>query len=387
MKRALAALVVTAVAVVLLARYETHPPAEAAAAGPRRRGAPAPPQPGVKVGRGPLLTTPFSSIQVRAELTRGRLTGVQTLSLTGADAHTRDDQRARRADPARGGAARRAAPTSTSSPGRRTRARAGSSRCARRSGRRAVVERVEHVMGMPVRVDVRDAGAGPAALDAVFAWLRFVDATFSTYDPRSEISRIGRGALALAAAHPLVREVLDRCEALRAGDRRRVRRARAARGRDRPDRPREGLGGRARRRAPGGGGRAALPRRRRRRRRGARRAVARRDPPPAPARPARGRARRCDDGAVATSGAYERGPHIVDPRTGRPAAGALSVTVVGPDLGHRRRLRHRRVRAGPARPGLDGDARGLRRDDDRAGRPRPLDPRLPAPLPRRHRGA
>ena len=40
-----------------------------------------------------------------------------------------------------------------------------------------------------------------------------------------------------------------------------------------------------------------------------------------------------DDGAVATSGAYERGPHIVDPRTGRPATGALSVTVLGPDLG------------------------------------------------------
>ena len=35
MKRAVAALVVTAVAVVLLARYETHPPAEAAAARPR----------------------------------------------------------------------------------------------------------------------------------------------------------------------------------------------------------------------------------------------------------------------------------------------------------------------------------------------------------------
>jgi thiamine biosynthesis lipoprotein len=38
------------------------------------------------------------------------------------------------------------------------------------------------------------------------------------------------------------------------------------------------------------------------------------------------------DGAVATSGAYERGEHIVDPRTGRPARGALSVTVAGPDL-------------------------------------------------------
>jgi uncharacterized protein with FMN-binding domain len=87
MKRAVAALVVTAVAVVLLARYETHPPDEPPPR-PRPAATPAPPPPGVRVGTGPLLTTPFSSIQVRAELTRGRLTGVRTLSLTGADAHT-----------------------------------------------------------------------------------------------------------------------------------------------------------------------------------------------------------------------------------------------------------------------------------------------------------
>lgn len=35
---------------------------------------------------------------------------------------------------------------------------------------------------------------------------------------------------------------------------------------------------------------------------------------------------------VATSATYERGDHIVDPRTGRPPAGLLSATVVGPDL-------------------------------------------------------
>jgi uncharacterized protein with FMN-binding domain len=87
MKRAVAALVVTAVAVVLLARYETHPPDEPPPP-PRRAATPAPPPRGVKIGTGPLITTPFSSIQVRAELTRGRLTGVRTLSLTGADAHT-----------------------------------------------------------------------------------------------------------------------------------------------------------------------------------------------------------------------------------------------------------------------------------------------------------
>jgi thiamine biosynthesis lipoprotein len=36
--------------------------------------------------------------------------------------------------------------------------------------------------------------------------------------------------------------------------------------------------------------------------------------------------------AVATSGPYERGPHLIDPRTGRPAARAASATVTGPSL-------------------------------------------------------
>ena len=37
------------------------------------------------------------------------------------------------------------------------------------------------------------------------------------------------------------------------------------------------------------------------------------------------------DGAIATSGAYERGAHISDPHTGMIAIGAKSATVVGPD--------------------------------------------------------
>ena len=87
MRRALAALVVTAVAVVLLARYETRPPPRLdPPAKPVR--ATASTRPGVKAGAGPLINTPFSSIQVRAELTRGRLSGVQTLALTSTDAHT-----------------------------------------------------------------------------------------------------------------------------------------------------------------------------------------------------------------------------------------------------------------------------------------------------------
>ena len=39
------------------------------------------------------------------------------------------------------------------------------------------------------------------------------------------------------------------------------------------------------------------------------------------------------DQAMATSGRYERGDHVVDPATGQPAVGVDSATVVGPDAG------------------------------------------------------
>ena len=39
-----------------------------------------------------------------------------------------------------------------------------------------------------------------------------------------------------------------------------------------------------------------------------------------------------DELAVATSGAYARGEHVVDPHTRRPPAGVLSVTITGADL-------------------------------------------------------
>lgn len=70
-------------------------------------------------------------------------------------------------------------------------------------------------MGMPIVVDVRDPGVDDADLDRMFDWLRFVDATFSTYKEDSEVSRINRGELAVEDANPDVREVLDRCEELR----------------------------------------------------------------------------------------------------------------------------------------------------------------------------
>jgi thiamine biosynthesis lipoprotein len=38
------------------------------------------------------------------------------------------------------------------------------------------------------------------------------------------------------------------------------------------------------------------------------------------------------NGAVATSGNYERGTHIINPKTKRPADGLLSVSITGPDI-------------------------------------------------------
>ena len=77
------------------------------------------------------------------------------------------------------------------------------------------VRRVEQIMGLPVVVDVRDdAEAGPA-LDQLFDWLRWVDATFSTFKEDSEISRINRGELRPEDANPEVRQVLERCDLLR----------------------------------------------------------------------------------------------------------------------------------------------------------------------------
>ena len=88
MRRAVVALLVTAVAVVLLARYDTDPPVtvrpQAIAPAPAPR-----PKPGERTADGPAMTTPFSVIQVQATLTRGRLTGVKTIAMSGDGPHTK----------------------------------------------------------------------------------------------------------------------------------------------------------------------------------------------------------------------------------------------------------------------------------------------------------
>jgi thiamine biosynthesis lipoprotein len=198
------------------------------------------------------------------------------------------------------------------------------------------VHRVEHVMGMPVSVDVRDPGFAADAVDELFGWLRFVDATFSTYREDSEISRLNAGTLARDDAHPLVREVFDRCAALRIETGGAFDAWAVTPGAFDPTGLVKGWaiehGARLLRRAgamsfalnAGGDVRVGSP------------------PPGQPAwrvgirHPLIGDRLAgtvaVTDGAVATSGTYERGEHIVDPRSGTAPSGVLSVTVVGPDL-------------------------------------------------------
>jgi thiamine biosynthesis lipoprotein len=77
------------------------------------------------------------------------------------------------------------------------------------------MHRVEHVMGMPIVVAIRDEHVEHGVVEGVFDWFRWVDAVFSTYRADSEISRLNAGELSLAHAHPDVRAVLRRCDELR----------------------------------------------------------------------------------------------------------------------------------------------------------------------------
>lgn len=217
------------------------------------------------------------------------------------------------------------------------------------------LHRLEHVMGMPIAVDVCDPGINARTVDRVYEWLRFVDATFSTYREDSEISRLNRGELALDQTHYAVRSVLRRCERLRVQTdgyfdmRARLRSSgaalqntEAAELESRLRRPIDPSGlvkgwsvaGAARILDVAGahnycvnaGGDVQL------------------------------RGHSWDDEhwrvgiqhprirnrlaavliasgvGIATSGTYERGEHILDPHTGSPSEGVLSVTIVGPDI-------------------------------------------------------
>lgn len=75
-----------------------------------------------------------------------------------------------------------------------------------------ITRRVEHVMGMPISLALRgrhaDDAAGEEAWRAALAELRWVDAVLSTWRADSQVSRLGRGELALEDCDPAVAEVL-----------------------------------------------------------------------------------------------------------------------------------------------------------------------------------
>ncbi|MEU1270742.1 FAD:protein FMN transferase [Streptomyces sp. NPDC005799] len=192
------------------------------------------------------------------------------------------------------------------------------------------MRRVEHVMGFPVSLRVDDEGAWEEPADAVFAWLREVDARFSPFRADSEVSRHGRGELGRDSLSADLAEVLDLCEHYRVATGGAFDAWLPGRGFDpcavvkgwsvqRAARLLRTAG--ARRFVLNAGGDVAAS--------GGPWRVGVRHPEQAD--------RLCavlelTDGAVATSARYERGDHIVDGRIGRPATGLLSMTVVAASL-------------------------------------------------------
>jgi len=76
------------------------------------------------------------------------------------------------------------------------------------------MRRVEECMGTVFSIEVRDPDVGEPAIDDVVHWLHWVDSTFSTYQPGSEISRLARGDITLRECDPQVRKILDLCDDL-----------------------------------------------------------------------------------------------------------------------------------------------------------------------------
>jgi thiamine biosynthesis lipoprotein len=204
--------------------------------------------------------------------------------------------------------------------------------------------RVEEIWGTAVGVDVRDRLLS-RTLDDVFDWFRRVDDLFSTWRDDTEIRRLARGELQLDDTSTEVQEVLRLCDAVKQESRGAFD---ITFGADPRVDPRPGLAAidpsglvkgwaleRAAEMISEQGGRNftinaggdVLTRGR-----------------PAPGtnwrvgiqhpwtRAAVAAVVDCTELAVATSGRYERGEHIISPVTGRHPTGLMSVTVLGDDL-------------------------------------------------------
>jgi len=201
-----------------------------------------------------------------------------------------------------------------------------------------ILRRAEPVMGTVVSFDLRPQGLAldeaREALAAVCAMLHRVDASFSLYRPQSPMSKLQRGELSLAQCPPELATVLELCDQAK----------RLSEGWFDPWGLPGGLDptglvkGWAAREAAGALARAGV---------GAGLVNAAGDiagfGSPLGQDGWRIGIRSPDspehlvsvielNGALATSGTYERGSHIWDPRAGRPARGVASASVSGPDL-------------------------------------------------------
>lgn len=218
------------------------------------------------------------------------------------------------------------------------------------------MRQVEQIMGTAISLDIADplpADVVTRLAGDVFAWMREVDERFSTYKDTSEISRIDAGTLLAADASADVGAVLAECADLWR-DTDGYFDVYATGGLD-PSGYVKGwaaqiasdrlLAAGSANHCVNAGGDVRV--------RGN----------PRPGEPWRVGVRHpfdpaavCfvvvgTDLAVATSGTYERGPHVVDPRRGVAAEGLRSVTVTGPDLGRADAYATAAVAMGA--PGLD----------------------------------
>lgn len=204
-------------------------------------------------------------------------------------------------------------------------------------------------MGMPIVFEICDPEVGPEPVQRAIEWLEWVNIVFSTYRADSQISRLNRGEVTVADLDPAVGEILARSEELRrATDGYFDIRAPYAPGGEGPQNGRGGPGsvdpsglvkGWAVKRAVellvrAGGRNLAVnaggdvlvsghPDGDSAWRIGIQHPRSSRDIALTLA---------VSDRAVATSGAYIRGDHILDPHTGAAPGDLLSVTITGPDL-------------------------------------------------------
>jgi FAD:protein FMN transferase len=196
------------------------------------------------------------------------------------------------------------------------------------------LRQVRDLMGMPVTVHVVDAAVEESWLEEAYADFALLDEVFSPFRAESAVSRINRGELQEADAPPLVQQAIDLCRLYQQAtggyfsawingtfDPSGLVKGWAI------DRAASILAGKGCRNffVDAGGDVQA----RGRNQDGSPWRVGIRHPAE---RDKVARVVLAEDLAVATSGTYEKGDHIVNPHTDRPATDLLSFTVVGPDI-------------------------------------------------------